>query len=122
MLEWSRNHFMETSAVLEALPLLEEVGMDGVARKYRLPGGSGTIGLISPLSSHFCHSCNRVRVTSDGRLKPCLHSSEEYIIRGLSGAKLEYTIRKAVGQKPQKHRLDKFSCSESCRPMVAVGG
>ena len=120
--EWSRNHFMETSAVLQALPLLEETGMDGVARRYHLPGILGTIGLISPLSSHFCHSCNRIRVTSDGKIKPCLHSSEEYNLRGLSGTELKKAISSAIGQKPQRHRMDEISCSGSCRPMVAVGG
>ena len=64
----------------EAVPVPDH---DGVARLYRLPGAQGNIGLISPLSSHFCGECNRLRLTADGHLKPCLHSREEICIKGL---------------------------------------
>lgn len=48
-----------------------------VATEYRLPGAIGTVGFISALSNHFCAECNKIRLTSDGKIKPCLHSNEE---------------------------------------------
>ena len=53
----------------------------GPARYYRLPNAQGTIGVISAVSNHFCKSCNRLRLTADGKIKPCLFSDTEYDIR-----------------------------------------
>jgi cyclic pyranopterin phosphate synthase len=120
--ELAGTSFVSASRVLEIVPSLKEVGSDGVAKLYRLPDGLGTIGLISPISSHFCPTCNRIRVSSDGMLKPCLHSSEEISLCGLSGKALEETIAKAIYAKPLKHRLDEGNISESARNMNQIGG
>lgn len=64
----------------ELIPVEGEHG-GGPARYYRLEGARGKIGFISPLSRHFCDRCNRLRVTFDGRLKPCLFSEEEVDLR-----------------------------------------
>jgi len=119
--DWAGERFLENSAVLTAIPNLEPIGTDGVASVYRLPGSAGTIGLISPISSHFCPACNRVRITSDGKLKPCLHSPEEINIRGLHGPELQNTMRKAIFQKPQRHFLE-TGPSRNARNMVSTGG
>jgi cyclic pyranopterin phosphate synthase len=119
---WSRERFIGNSAVLEAVPELIETGTSGVARLYRLPGGRGTVGLISPISAHFCPACNRIRVTADGKLKACLHSADEVNLRGLHGAQLVDTIRGAVAQKPLKHKLSEDAKSSSRRNMNAIGG
>ena len=120
--DWAETRFLSASHVLEVAPELFEVGVDGVAKLYKLPDGRGTIGLISPISSHFCPTCNRIRVAADGKLKPCLHSKEEIDLRGLSGVELEDTIRSAVTKKPQKHKLDMGEVSSSARNMNAIGG
>jgi len=119
--QWAGERFLNDSAVLSALPQLEPVGVDGVARTYRLPGIPGTVGLISPVSSHFCPSCNRIRVTSDGKLKPCLHSPEELNLRGLHGEELTAAMRSAILDKPQRHHLDS-GYSRSSRSMTSTGG
>ena len=119
---WSKDRFISNSKVLEMVPELSEVGSSGVAKLYRLPGATGTVGLISPISSHFCPTCNRIRVTSDGKLKPCLHSSDEVNLRGLHGQALVDTIRSAVRIKPKQHHLDEGYRSESRRNMNAIGG
>jgi len=119
--DWAGERFLENSAVLAAIPDLEPIGTDGVASVYRLPGRAGTIGLISPISSHFCPACNRVRITSDGKLKPCLHSPEEINIRGLHGPELQNTMRDAIFQKPQRHFLETGQ-SRNARNMVSTGG
>ena len=120
--EWAKGRFISATRVLELAPELRDVGEDGVARLYRLPGGQGTVGLISPISSHFCPTCNRIRVSSDGKLKPCLHSAEEIDIKGLRGAELEAVIRRSVLSKPQRHKLDTDEKSGSRRNMNAIGG
>jgi len=119
---WAENRFVSASHVLEIAPELTDIGTDGVAKLYRLPGGLGTVGLISPISSHFCPSCNRIRIASDGKLKPCLHSAEEIELRGVRGAELEELIRSAILGKPQRHMLDSGEISGSVRNMNAIGG
>lgn len=119
---WNHERFISNSKVLEAAPELREVGTNGVAKLYRLPGGTGTVGLISPISAHFCPTCNRIRVTADGKLKPCLHSSDEVNLRGFHGQELVDVIRAAIRIKPQKHQLDENILSGSKRNMNAIGG
>jgi len=119
---WAESRFISTEIVLSVAPELREVGSDGVTKLYMLPGGLGTVGLISPISSHFCPSCNRIRVTSDGTLKPCLHSAEEINLRGLYGTELENVIRDAIFGKPGKHMLGEDAHSAAARNMNEIGG
>ena len=106
-----------------ALPELEALPSDGgVARLYRLPGAQGSVGLISPVSAHFCAQCSRLRLTADGKLKPCLHSDAELALRGLSGAELEAAIRRGILMKPARHRMDETGVTETHRGMFAIGG
>ena len=115
--------FIPYTVVTERLPELEPAAADGgVAKLYRLPGAQGNIGLISPVSAHFCAACNRIRITADGRLKPCLHSAREIPLRGLSGADLERAIREAVAEKPERHHLAEEHLSRSTRNMNEIGG
>jgi len=120
--DWAVSRFISAQSVLRIAPELEEVGIDGVTKKYKLPDGLGTVGLISPISSHFCPTCNRIRVTADGILKPCLHSAEEINLRGLHGVELEETLRRAILKKPGKHELDAGEKSAAARNMNAIGG
>ena len=82
--DFGPDAYIPNTVVLEKLSELEPVSADGgVAKLYRLPGALGEIGLISPVSAHFCAACNRIRITADGKVKPCLHSSDEISIKGL---------------------------------------
>ena len=116
--------YLPGSVVLERVPALQPLPEDGgVARLYQLPGAAGTVGLISPVSRHFCASCNRLRLTSEGALKPCLHSDEEIPVRGLHGEALLETIRRAVMDKPRMHgALDALHPSAAGRSMNTIGG
>jgi cyclic pyranopterin phosphate synthase len=96
--------------------------LSNVARYYTAPGWAGTVGLITPMSCGFCTQCNRVRLTADGKLKPCLHSPEEYPLRGLRGDELQAAILAAIQRKPERHRLSETNASESARPMNEIGG
>lgn len=118
---FAREHFLPADAVLAAMPELEAVGNDGVAALYRVPGCRGTVGLIRPVTRCFCASCDRIRVTADGKLKPCLHSAEEIPLRGLRGAALEAAIRAGAAAKPARHDLTAGG-SAAAREMYAIGG
>lgn len=118
---WDRGRFLPGTAVLERFPRLEPIGNQGVARRYRLPGARGTVGIISPLSRGFCAQCRRIRITADGMLKCCLHSREEIPLRGLHGQELEQAIQRGILQKPQEHHLAERS-SDTPRNMNQIGG
>lgn len=119
---WPEERFAKNSKVLAAVPALEPVGSSGVARLYSLPNAKGKVGLISPLSAHFCPECNRIRITPDGRLKPCLHSALEIELRGLHGAELDAKLREGICSKSMRHHLSADSPSESLRGMSRIGG
>ena len=99
---------------------------NGPARYYRWPGAKGSIGFIGALSEHFCTSCNRLRLTADGRLRPCLMSGDEIDLRGPLRAGAEYeTIRSLLGEaihrKPQRHHLNEAVAPQD-RTMAQIGG
>ena len=114
--------YLPAQAVLERCPELEAISHDGVAACYRFPGARGTVGLIAPMSHAFCSECSRVRITADGKLKPCLHSAAELSLRGLSGDELEAAIRRGILMKPERHHMDETGETEAQRGMFAIGG
>lgn len=118
---WDRSCFLPGSTVLDRMPELVPIESQGVARRYKLPGALGTVGLISPVSHDFCAECRRVRVTSDGRLKGCLHSREEISLRGLHGEALADAIRQGILHKPERHHLAERP-SDTPRNMNQIGG
>jgi len=98
----------------------------GPARTFRLRDGLGTIGFITPWSDHFCSSCNRLRLTADGRLRPCLLSEVEVDVRGplRTGAQegeLRSLIERAVCLKPAGHHLEELG-GPMGRAMAEIGG
>ena len=116
-----KERFLSADAVLAAVPELAPAGGDGVAALYRAPGCRGTVGLIRPMTRCFCANCDRIRVTADGKLKPCLHSEAEIPLRDLHGAALEDAIRSAALAKPERHHLMQ-SGSGTPRSMNQIGG
>ena len=120
--DWPRERFLPADAVLKALPELRRVPSDGVAERYEMPGWKGKIGLIRPMSHRFCADCDRIRVTADGRLKPCLHSAQEIPLRGLHGENLERALREGMFGKPVSHHMQSGQPSESRRGMSQIGG
>ena len=116
--------FIPYTVVTDRLPELVPVPDDGgVARLYRLPDAQGNIGLISPVSAHFCAACNRIRITADGKIKPCLHSSDEISIKGMDYDGMLETLRTAILSKPQWHgELSYLERSHAARNMNQIGG
>ena len=118
---WDRSCFLSVDEILKRYPSLQPLDIQGVSRRYQLPGALGTVGLISPISHDFCDRCSRIRITSDGSLKGCLHAREELSVKGLHGEALEQAIRQAILHKPQRHHLDERS-SDTPRNMNQIGG
>ena len=122
--DFGMDAYLPYSKVLEKLPEAETVPQDGgVAKLYRLPGAKGNIGLISPVSAHFCGECNRLRLTADGKLKPCLHAPDEYSLKGLDFAGMKAVMEEAIWNKPAWHGdLDALHRSQAGRNMNEIGG
>jgi cyclic pyranopterin phosphate synthase len=119
----------EIRGMIEAIhPLLELPREPGAtARVYRFADGRGEIGFINPVSEPFCADCNRIRLTSEGRLRTCLFSLHETDLRGplRAGAgddELEGLIREAVWRKELKHRVNEPGFRQPARTMSAIGG
>jgi cyclic pyranopterin phosphate synthase len=109
----------------ELEPCLPGVG-NGPAKYFRFPGAPGTIGFITPISEHFCFNCNRLRLTADGKLRPCLLSEYEVDLKqplrgGISLAGLKQLIEEAVANKPWRHHLEEGYVLRD-RPFTQVGG
>lgn len=121
-MDWDRRRFLPAERVLEYLPKGERVPSDGVAELWRPAGFRGTVGLIRPLSHRFCADCDRIRVTADGCLKPCLHSAREIPLRGKHGEALVRTIAEGMQTKPREHHMADGHASESRRGMNRIGG
>jgi cyclic pyranopterin phosphate synthase len=122
--DFDEKAFIPCTKVLDYLPDAVPAEHDGgVAKLYRLPGAKGNIGLISPVSAHFCGDCNRIRLTADGKLKPCLHSADEYSLKGLDFAGMKQVLEEAIWNKPAWHGdLDALHRSQAGRNMNQIGG
>ena len=118
---FKKENFISNNVVLSKLNNLEKVSDDGVSSLYKIKGTNGYIGLISPMSKKFCETCSRIRLTSDGKIKPCLHSKAEIDLNGLNGLDLTNKIKEAILAKPKEHHLESGR-SESLRDMNKIGG
>lgn len=101
--------------------------LDGPAERYKLAGAQGELGFIGAVSQHFCHNCNRLRLTADGHLKGCLFSREELDIKtplrnGQGPDTLREMILEVIENKPEGHLLMKSGPRKCVRPMSAIGG
>ncbi len=107
---------------LEAVKREDAPGGWGPARYYRYPRAAGTVGVISPLSHHFCGECNRLRLTADGRLRVCLFSDEEMDVRSVlregTDEDVRESIRTALATKPESHSMR----VGTARGMSQIGG
>ncbi len=136
---WQKEHFWSSDEILQSAqkitelkPVADKDMNHGPARIYSLPQGQGRIGVISPLSNHFCLTCNRFRITADGRLRTCLFSDKDYrllpLIRSprINNDQLKKVLERAGLKKPMGHEImgrnnkDRKSICE--RVMSSIGG
>jgi len=119
------KYSMKVEEILERFPELVQIKDESrVASVYKIPGAKGSIGLISPISCKFCADCNRIRLTSVGTIKPCLHSAEEINLIPYLGDEKELIniIKDAVYNKPAEHHLETERKSETSKMMYQIGG
>jgi cyclic pyranopterin phosphate synthase len=100
---------------------------NGPAKSYQIKGGMGTVGFISPMSSHFCYECNRIRMTADGKLRGCLFGKQETNLKlalenGVSDEKLADMFKEAIRAKPQRHHMNEGWGTDNTRKMYQIGG
>ncbi len=136
---WTEGNFWSAPRVLEAVGRLARLtpvpagqdGHGGPARLYEVEGAQGRFGVITPLSNHFCGSCNRLRVTSDGRLRTCLFSDVEYPFRDMLRdpaqgiVAVSGLITSALADKPLGYKLLQNRREQSAviaRGMSSIGG
>ncbi|MBX4267306.1 GTP 3',8-cyclase MoaA [Clostridium estertheticum] len=94
------------------------------AQMYKIKGAKGKIGFISPVSCKFCADCNKIRLTSTGTIKPCLHSKEEINLKQYLNNEemLTNALKQAIFDKPLEHHLEEEKISRSEKMMYQIGG
>ena len=136
--QWSEANYLPSRALLDqARTLVDLTALDrkdaggGPAKVFRIDDGPARLGFISPMSSHFCGSCNRLRITSDGRLRTCLFSDKEYRLRqalrhpALGPEAVKRIIEKAQRAKPLGYEIlqaRQMLQSVARKQMSAIGG
>ncbi|MBI5587115.1 MAG: GTP 3',8-cyclase MoaA [Deltaproteobacteria bacterium] len=114
-------------AVEPLIPVADTKGAAGPAKRFRFKDAPGEVGFISPVSEHFCGSCNRLRLTSDGKLRTCLFSDKEIDIRkalrdGSDDSAIEHLLFRAVAEKPEGHQINENVFKKCSRTMSLIGG
>lgn len=130
---WNRDHLLtvdmiqrEIAQLGSLIPVSGNEG-DGPAARFRLDGARGELGFISPISSHFCKNCNRLRLTPDGKLRACLFSDNEIDLRShlrnrCSDGKLRDLLMDTLRNKPKRHTIETSLFRKCQRNMAAIGG
>lgn len=123
----SEEHFVSNTIVLDKNPSLkpvESADKSAPAKYYSIDGAKGRVGLINPISSHFCVRCNRLRLTADGKIIPCLHSNEEIDVKTTLREKGDILpiLVKAIRIKPKEHHINEENYRKVHREMVQIGG
>ncbi len=121
------QYYLSNNEVLKENP--ELIALSGIqnetAKYYKLPHSKGKVGLISAISKHFCASCNRIRITSDGKVKTCLHENSEYdlltYMRENKGPIEEY-LKACIDKKPKSHKINEEDFEKVKRSMYRIGG
>jgi cyclic pyranopterin phosphate synthase len=138
---WKPERFIpaeEIQSIVERMGHLSPVKLrkSGPARYFKFDGAAGVIGFISPLSNHFCGECNRLRLTADGKLRPCLFSETEIDLKPALRSdapdnEIERLIRLSIEVKPEGHNINLQDAylkrlmdnRRVCgRPMSKIGG
>lgn len=122
---WAKEKFVSNSIVLDKVRELAQVEREdnsSPAVYYKLPNGKGRVGLINPITCKFCENCNRIRLTSQGKLKLCLHSNKEIDIKEAlrNGEDIKKLITKSILEKEESHKLEEGKYIN--RNMNQIGG
>lgn len=116
------KYYISKKEVLKKYQELDFYKKDIIADYYKVKGKKGIIGFINPISHKFCENCNRLRLTADGHMKPCLHNNNEVYVKDVDRNLLSDKIVEAINAKPKSHTLDESIDNRSDRPMNKIGG
>jgi cyclic pyranopterin phosphate synthase len=130
---WDETIVIPSSEVMDRISRIGEIepvgkeGEKGPATLFRLPGAKGILGFISPISDHFCGSCNRLRLTADGKLRPCLFAESEIDLKtpmrtGCDDEEIARLMVVALDVKPEGHQLAEGVKKRYSRTMSRIGG
>ncbi|MEG2787790.1 MAG: GTP 3',8-cyclase MoaA [Romboutsia sp.] len=121
-----KKGYINLKETLENIDYLKPIKCSekSVASYYKIDSSKGRVGIITPMSCSFCSNCNRIRMTSNGNLKLCLHSSEEIDIKSYLKDKEKFlgVIKEFIYKKPEKHNLIENKKSDTHRGMYQIGG
>lgn len=129
---WSPKRYIATDEIkkrLSAIATLNPVEKEksGPAEYYKYANAKGLIGFISPISNHFCGSCNRLRLTSEGKIRPCLLSETEIDLRaamrlGAGDDEIKRLLKLSIKIKPSSHTISEGGPLEFIKPISKIGG
>ena len=130
---WDRDNVLTVDTIrgeigkLGPLIPIDGEAKDGPAARFRLRGAAGELGFISPISSHFCNNCNRLRLTPEGRLRACLFSDNEIDLKShlrnhCNDEKLRELLITALRDKPERHSINTSLFRKCQRNMATIGG
>lgn len=129
---WDHEKYISTDEIKERVssiaPLIPvKIRKSGPARYFRLKGALGVVGFISPLTHHFCNTCNRLRLTADGKLRPCLFSETEIDLKsalrcGADDKEIQRLLRLSIEIKPEGHSINHERSLLQLKPMSRIGG
>lgn len=126
--DWSKDKFLSNEELLMKHRdwfVIEDGEQYGPAKYYQKKDGKGRVGFINPISNHFCSTCNRVRMTADGKLKLCLHTNEEFDLKPLlkeDSRTIQKTLKTYISKKPQRHHMNDQEFVPIVRDMNRIGG
>ncbi len=129
---WNSGKYIpcdEIKSIVETIGPLTPVRVrkNGPSKYFRLKNAQGVIGFISAITHHFCEDCNRLRLTSDGKLKPCLFSETEIDLKpalrgGASDDEIVRLLKLAIEVKPERHNINEKSDLNFLQSMSRIGG
>lgn len=133
LLFWKKDRLMNSQEIkqrIEQKYILEEsskIEGSGPASYFKINGGTGSVGFISPMSNHFCARCNRIRMTAEGKLRACLYEQGETDLkpalkRSSDDEELRQLFIATLNAKPRKHHMQSGWGEDNRRKMYQIGG
>lgn len=127
---YNEDLLLQLQEIYSGIKADKRIHGNGPAIYYQIPGAKGSIGFISAIHGKFCASCNRIRLTSMGKLKPCLCFGESVDLMGIlrqeadekGEIKLQEAIHLAISKKPQSHKFDTMNEITESKKMIEIGG
>lgn len=120
------NEILDRIAEIYPMQELNRSELAGPARTFRIAGAAGSVGVITPLSGHFCADCNRIRITAAGTVKSCLFNGRDYdlkpFLRLKDASAVKVALRRVIRDKPERHQMNCREAEHHSFAMSSIGG